>query len=360
MPILDDIKTIKKYDKRRMLETIEDFSLQCQQAWQEVKKINIPKNYKKAERIVINGMGGSGLPGHIIKDLFKEELRVPLEVMNSYSLPWYLNRHTLYLVSSYSGSTEEPLSTLKAAAWRKAKIMGITTGSRLASFLKRNKQYPGYIINHKYNYCKQPRLGAPYSLTGQIALLKKAGFLKITDGEIKEACTSMKRLNKKWGVNVKQKDNLAKQLANSFYKKIPIIVGSQFLTGNAHAISNQINENGKNMATYFAIPELNHHLLEGLANPKSLKQLFRFFFIESPEYDSRILTRYRVTQKVLTKNGFRHSKYKAKGRDRLSQVFEILTLGSYISFYLAILNRVNPSPIPYVDLFKKELSKSKK
>ena len=359
MPILDDPKRIKRYDHYRMLETIEDFNLQAQQAWQEVKKIDIPKNYKKADKIVINGMGGSGLAGHIIKELFKDQLRVPLEVINSYTLPWYLDRHTLYIISSFSGSTEEPIGTRKMAAWRKAKIMGITTGSTLGSFLKKH-DYPGYIFNPKFNYCKQPRLGLPYSLAAHLGLLKKVGYLKITDRDMKQVGELLDRFGKKWGARIKQKDNTAKQLASYFYGKVPVIVGSQFLNGNIHTIANQLNENSKNYANYLVIPEMNHHFLEGLLNPKTNRQQFRFLFLESTQYLPRISARYKVTQKILKKNGFRFEHYRLQSQNALEQVFEVLTLGSFLSFYLAVLNKIDPSPIPWVDLFKKELTKHSK
>ncbi|MBU1149277.1 hypothetical protein KKI23_04265 [Patescibacteria group bacterium] len=358
MTTLDDNKLIKKYDRFRMLETIEDFSWQCQQTWKEVKKVKLPKNYRKVKNVVINGMGGSGLPGHMIKELFKEDLRIPLEVINSYSLPWYLNRQTLYLLSSYSGSTEEPISTGKMAAWRQAKILGITTGSKLASFLRRHN-YPGYVFNPKYNYCKQPRLGLVYSLTAHLGLLRKLGLLKISDAKMKMVCHNLAKYQKKWGVGVKQKNNQAKQLAKDLSLRLPIIIGSEFLSGNIHTISNQLNENSKTYANYYQIPELNHHLLEGLSNPKINKQLFHFVFIESNLYLPRVQARYRATQKMLKKLGFRFTKIKAVGEDKLDQVFSVLTFGSYLSFYLAVLNKVDPSPIPWVDFFKKELAKHK-
>lgn len=359
MTILDDHKKIKKYDRFRMLETIEDFSLQVQQAWREVKKIKLPKNYRKVEKIVINGMGGSGLSGHMIKELYKEDLRIPLEVINSYTLPWYLDRHTLYIISSYSGSTEEPIGTGKVAAWRKAKILGITTGSKLGAFLKRHN-YPGYIFNPKFNYCKQPRLGLPYSLVAHLGLLKKAGFIKISEQEIKQVIELLPKLNKKWSGRIKQKDNLAKQLAVLCQDKIPTIVASQFLSGNAHVMANQINENSKNFSNYFIIPELNHHLLEGLTFPKSARSQFCFVFIESGLYPPRLTARYRVTQKILAKKKIKFIRVKTQSQEKLEQVFEILTLGSYLSFYLAVLNKVDPALIPFVDLFKKELAKFKK
>jgi hypothetical protein len=37
-------------------------------------------------------------------------------------------------------------------------------------------------------------------------------------------------------------------------------------------------------------------------------------------------------------------------------VFETLLFGSYVNYYLALLNRTNPTPIPTVDYFKRRLS----
>lgn len=356
MNILDNIKSIKNLDKGNVLGSIESLALQCQQAWDEVKKIKIPKNYKNIKNVVINGMGGSGLGGRIIQSLFYEKLKVPVTVIHTYNLPGFVSKDTLYVVSSYSGTTEEPISTLRPALKRKAKVLGITTGAKLGQLMKRYN-VPGYIINPRFNPCNQPRMGLGYAIIGLMGLFKKCGIIKLEDKEVNQIIGTVVRCHKILGVKNLYTKNPAKKLAFGIKGKIPILFGAEFLIGNTHVFSNQINENSKNFTTDFVISELNHHLLEGLSNPKAARKLLKFLIIESDLYLPRIKARFSVTKKVIKGNKFNFETYKAKGKDRIIQSFEVLLFGSYVSFYLAVLNKVNPSLIPWVDYFKKELDK---
>jgi len=70
----------------------------------------------------------------------------------------------------------------------------------------------------------------------------------------------------------------------------------------------------------------------------------------------RIQKRFLITKKVLTKNKISFIVHPVKSETKISQVFETLLFGSYVNYYMAILNGINPAPVPYVDFFKKELS----
>ena len=133
------------------------------------------------------------------------------------------------------------------------------------------------------------------------------------------------------------------------------MVGAEFLGGNLRAFRNQICENGKNFAAYLTLPELNHYAMEGLAYPTSNKKNLIFFFIDSEFYHPRVQARSELTKKVVAKNKISLVSYKLKGHSKLEQAFELLQLGSWISFYLAVLNNVSPAGNPWVDWFKKEL-----
>jgi glucose/mannose-6-phosphate isomerase len=67
---------------------------------------------------------------------------------------------------------------------------------------------------------------------------------------------------------IPQEQNQAKILAFMFWKKT-ILVGGSFLEGALHIGANQLNENAKIFADYKIVPEINHHLMEGLTFPKS-------------------------------------------------------------------------------------------
>jgi len=128
------------------------------------------------------------------------------------------------------------------------------------------------------------------------------------------------------------------------------------LVGNLHTIVNQINESAKNFSCYFPLPELNHHLMEGLTNPKNNSKNLIFVFIESNLYLKRIQLRYKITKEVLKKKNIEYVEFKAKEKTKILQSFEILLFGSYLSFYLSMLYKIDPSLIPWVEYFKKRLS----
>ena len=349
---LNNEKQIKKLDKKDILGSINSLSQQCAEAWEDSRKVKIPSSYKNIQNIVISGMGGSSLGGDIIQNLFKDELKVPITIVRDYSLPDFVNSKTLLILSSYSGTTEETLAVGLLGKKRKAKILGITTGRSLGNFLKKNK-LPGYIFDPKSNVSGEPRMGLGYSIVGQIGLLSKCGILKVSDKQIKDVVKTIEKFSLEF--DVEKNNNVAKDFAKKLVNKIPLLVGSEFLSGNVHAFANQINENAKCFADYFISPELNHHLMEGLTNPGSNRKNLKFFLVSSDLYYKKNQKRYEVLKDILKGNRISFLEYKPKSKDRFLQSFEVLVLGSYVSFYLAMLYGIDPSAIPWVDLFKKKL-----
>lgn len=358
MNTLDNLSQIKKLDRGKVLASIEILGEQLKQVWQEFKKVKIPKDFNQINKVLINGMGGSALGGQILRSLFFDQLKLPVGIINSYQLPASLDENTLYIISSYSGNTEEPLLTFTLAKKRGAKIFGITAGGRLGSLIKQGK-LPGYVFKPSFNPSGQPRMGLGYSLAAHLALFRKLGLIKITDDQIKSILLLIDKLRAKFGVEVVTKNNMAKKLALELQNKVPLIVASEFLGGNAHTLANQLNENAKNFATYFLIPELNHHLLEGLVFPKTNRQNLSFVFFESKLYQPKNQIRYKITRQVVAKNKIKCSAYKLTAATKIEQSLEALVFGSYLSFYLAVLNKVNPAKIPWVDYFKVQLKKVK-
>lgn len=334
---------IKKLDKSNLLSSIELLDKQCAAAWRDVKKIKIPKNYRRVENIIVSGMGGSALGAHLIGALFADQLRRPLEIVRGYTLPTYVGPKTLLILSSYSGNTEETLAAAHEGQKRKAKILGLSTGGALAIFLRRNN-YPAYIFKPTYNPSNQPRMGLGYSIFGQLGFLAKCGAIKINEQEIKKIIATLA-----------SKPRSAEKISDALKNKIPIIVASEFLLGNGHIMANQINENAKCFAMYFELPELNHHLMEGLKNPVANKKNLIFFLLNSDLYLPRNQKRYKILKIVLAKNKINFVEYRPAAKTKLLQVFEMLSLGSYLSFYLAMSYNLDPAPVPWVNFFKKEL-----
>lgn len=354
---LDNLKQIKNFDKGKVAESISLLPDQIRQVLGEARLIKIPREYSKVTQVVVNGMGGSNLGAGIIKAVFSGQIKVPISIVPGYNVPFHVNKNTLYIISSYSGTTEEPLSVYKEVKKRGAKILAITSGnkkSKLAKLMIKDN-IPGYIFKPTYNPSFQPRLGLGYAIFGLAVILAKAGLFKIKIDEIKDLIAKLEIRDRKLRPTVPAKNNLAKAIAKKLFTRQPIIVGAEFLIGNLRVMRNQFCENSKNFATYLTLPELNHYALESLVNPKSNRRNLVFLFLDSNLYHPRIQKRSRLTKQVVKRNKIKVISYKLKGKTKLMQAFEILQLGTWITYYLAMLNKVNPAEIAWVDWFKKQL-----
>lgn len=351
-----DLKTeIEKFDTGKILASIRLLPDQMEQTWEEIKKSNIPKECSLAQNVVICGMGGSALGGRIIDSLLTDRVKLPIEIFTQYDIPNYVNKKSLVIVSSYSGNTEETLSVAKQTLKKGAKMFGITTGGKLENLLKKEKQ-SSYIFEPKANPSGQPRMALGYSIAATLAILSRCGFIHLTENEFYELIACMRAFVKEYDSDIPTHRNLAKTFAEKLHRKAIVLIAGEHLVGTAHAFKNQINENAKTFSTIFDLPELNHHLLEGLRFPVKTRGLFHFLIFDSQFYKKRVRKRVKLTADVIEKNGHEHSLYTPRSDTKLSQIFEVLTFGSFISFYLALLYNVDPSKIPWVDYFKKSLS----
>lgn len=354
--ILDDVGAIKKLDSLNMLGSLELLEAQLNQVSMEAKNVKIPASYKKFESIVILGMGGSTLGGHIIKSVFANTLSLPLEIVNGYHVPNFVNKKTLVIVSSYSGTTEEPVAAMKEALKKKSKLIIITSGGTLAAEAKRLK-LPALVFSTNNNPCGSPRMGLGYSIVGQILLFSKLGVLKSADAPLNIITRAIAESSNNFGVKNSSAHNSTKQLAYKVFGKTVWYFGAEHLAGSVHAGANQMNENAKRFAGYFLIPELNHHLLEGMMQPATNKDMLCMILVESNLYDKRVQKRFSVTKEILNKNGITFYSYQCTQKTALGQAMEMLVFTSYFSYYSALVSGIDPTAIPFVDFFKEALKK---
>lgn len=353
MKIHNIIQEIKVHDKQNVYGSVIALPDQCLHAWDEANKVKIPESYKSVENIVMCGMGGSGLGARVIESLYYSKLTKPLIRANDYHIPPYVNDKSLVFVSSYSGNTEETVQNLQEALQKKAKIIVIGAGGKLIELAKEHN-LPFYQITPTYNPSDQPRMAIGYSIIGQLVLASKAGILEIKKDEIDYAVDIMKKIIEENDIN-KKSDLESLKFAESMKSKVILYVSSQHLVGASHVVNNQQNENAKNLSFDFLIPELNHHLMEGLKHPGVNNENVLVFFFESDLYSDRIRKRYMITEEVVEQNNIQKIVYKARSSNKFSQVFEIIQFGAFVNFYLTMLYGTNPAPIPWVDYFKKKL-----
>ncbi|MDP3940790.1 MAG: SIS domain-containing protein [bacterium] len=343
---VNDIDAIRKIDPQDTLGSTELVIKQCKSAWDEVHTISLPQDIGEIKNIVCCGMGASIYGGLVLKSLLGRNAPYPLEIVSDYHIPSYVNEQTLVILTSYSGTTEETVSCAHEAKTAGAKILIITRGGPLADFAKTNNTL-SYIFDPKLNPAGVPRLGNGYTIVGLLGILSRLGVINLEEKEMSDAFVRL----------TERQEELKKRAMLdyvSFETKIPVIVAAEHLFGNAQILRNQFNETGKTFSCFFMVPDLNHHLMEGLKFPE--KSPLQFLLLNTENYGSKIQKRMELTKDVIKQNGHDALMFSTSSATIYEDFFEVLIYGGYLTLFLALSHDQNPAINPFVDYFKEKLA----
>jgi glucose/mannose-6-phosphate isomerase len=352
---LDDINEMKKTDKSGMLDLIVKFPDQCENAFSIGKDFFVPQSYIGAgyKNIVFSGLGGSAIGADLLRSYLTDEIKIPIFVNRDYTLPRFAGKDTLFLACSYSGDTEETLSSYAEARQRGAKIIAITSGGKLEVLAKEDK-VPVIYIPGGY----PPRSALGYSFFSWLDVLHKFGFISDKTEDAGEAIADMREFRDNViGPQVPTAKNTAKEIAKELSGKYAMIYGA-----NKHLDSiiarwrGQLAENAKTLASTHVFPELNHNETAGWEGPKRLLKDFTVVILRDESEHPRVAKRIEITKAMVEKES-KVIELQSKGRNLLSRMFNLINTGDFVSCYLAILNGVDPTPVERISNLKKELSK---
>ncbi len=351
-PNLDDPRLYQQFDPGGMLARLHEMPQLCRQAWQMAMRFDLPQGYSGVNKVVILGMGGSAIGGDLVSSLALSEARLPIFVHRDYNLPAFVDAETLVIASSYSGMTEEPLSSFAQALETGAKKLVITTGGRLRSMAEaRNVPVFGF------DYKAQPRAALAFSFLPVLGFLQRLGFLSDKSSDVAETVQALQELAQKIKEDVSLSHNPAKQLAQRLYGHLPVIYGAGILSEVAHRWKTQLNENSKAWAFYEVFPELNHNAVVGYQFPPELADKIMVVLLRSTSLRRRLQLRYRVTCQLLDQAKVGYQVVDGDGTSLLSQMMGLVLFGDYTSCYLAILYKIDPSPVKAVGYLKEQLAK---
>jgi len=351
-PNLDDVRVIAGTDPDGMLARIKEFPAQFKQAWQAVGNFKLPADYRNINKVVVLGMGGSAIGGDLVRTLVQQEIKIPIIIHRDYGLPAFVDENTLLIASSYSGNTEETLSGFEPALKTPAKKLAMTTGGKLLQLAEKHN-----VPVFKIEYRAQPRAALGFSFIPTLGVMQTLGFISDKSADVVEAVSILESLSARLDENSPAKSNPAKQIAQRLFGNLPVIYGAGIAAEAAHRWKTQLNENSKTWAFYEVFPELNHNAAVGFPLPQELISRVRVILLRSPSYNARVKLRYEVTSGLLKQAGVPYEFVDAEGSGPLAQMAGLISLGDYVSYYLAILYQVDPSPVKAINYLKEQLSK---
>jgi len=351
---LDDPALFSSLDQAGMRLQIRGLPAQCRDAWEKALRFTLPGDYRNVNKVVILGMGGSAIGGDLVRAAATSSASPLITVQRDYDLPAYVDENTLVVASSYSGNTEETLSGFTQALNRKCKKLVISTGGKICS-LAREADVPIFVIEH----VSSPRAALGYSLMPLLAIMQNLGLVSDKSAEVESMVHALETLGSSWNDDISTEHNQAKKLALKLNGKLVVVYGSGILSDVARRWKTQINENSKSWAFFEVLPELNHNAVIGYRYPVSLKEHILVLMLRCPSLHPRTLIRYKVTGELLEQQKIQHQILDSDGTNPLKHIMSLVLLGDWVSYYLAILNGADPTPVPEIDFLKKRLSEVK-
>jgi glucose/mannose-6-phosphate isomerase len=352
--ILDDPQARAALDPGGMGAAVRELPDQCRAAWDEARRLELPADYREIDRIVILGMGGSAIGGDIFRLLLARESAVTVFNQRHYDLPSCVDGRALLIASSFSGGTEETLTAFEQALATDAKKLAITTGGKLLATARAN----GVPI-FTFQFHGEPRAALGYSLMPLLAVAEGIGLMQGVARDVDEATAAMESLRSRIGEEVPLADNAAKRLAARLAGRLPVVYGAEVLTEVAHRWKTQLNESPKVWAFYEQLPEASHNALVSYDLPEEVAHLAVVVYLRSPDFHPRVTLHYEMNQRALTEAGVEYVEVLSEGRSALAQAMTCILMGDYVSYYLALLIGLDPTPTTVIDNLKAWLAQQR-
>lgn len=353
---LDDMD-FAALDPDNMRGHIDALPDQLESAWDHAKSLDLPTSFRDVSRIVIAGMGGSAIAGDLLAALVESTSPIPVVVHRDYDLPAYMHgKDTLLIAMSASGSTEETLSVVQQGIEHGMQIMAITRGGLLGQMVGDSG---GTVWTYDYDSPPRAALGWLYGLLLGAAF--RLGLDGILESDVTEAIERLRRDREVWKCETLTNRNSAKRGAGQLLDRIPVIWGAGFLAPVARRWKTQLNENAKTSAFFEVMPELNHNAVVGIVAPEELMNRHKIQIVQliSKQHDHpRVHQRYEVTDDLLREAGVISEVIKARGSSKLAQQMNLIQFGDYISYFLAMANGVDPTPILPITMIKQKMAEA--
>jgi glucose/mannose-6-phosphate isomerase len=303
-------------------------------------KLKTPKN--QINNIIICGMGGSGIGAKIVSNWVQNEIKIPITLVTDYTLPAFASQNSLVIGSSYSGNTEETLSSLEEARALGAHVVCICSGGKMQVFCQEN-EYDCILVPGG----NPPRSTLAYSLVQLLHILKSFGF--ISSSTLDQMKISGPMLSK----NLSDIQKVAQQISSHLFGKVGILYGETIYEGVIVRARQQFNENSKYLCWHHTIPEMNHNELVGWGGGD---HRFAPIFFETSDVHPRNKKRFEITKNATSEKCGSVFTLQAMGASRVEQSLYLIHVVDWASYYLCEANNQDIIDIKIIDYLKGELA----
>ncbi len=310
---------------------------------EEIK--NYLKDYKipefKFNKIVFLGTGGGSRAAFdIISTYLFDKSLYPIFIYQGYEIPQFIDKDTFVIACSYSGETEETISSLEKSIKKSDKIIIFSSNGKLEK-ISNEKSLP--FIKLKKGY--EARQALHIIFFSIILVLEK--FLKLDfSNDIDEVIKILK-------IEREKNDSELDEIVSNMIDRIPVIYGSSsFSDSIAERFRRQLNENGKILAHSNIVPNLHHDEIVGFMD-KKLKNILYIILLRDHFEDEKIKKRFDITREILTDYGYKVKEiYPIFNSSKLARIFSLIFKIDLISIEFSKIRGFNPKDVEIIKKLK--------
>ncbi len=298
-----------------------------------------------APAALLTGMGGSAMACDVAS---LTAVHHPVPVHRGYGLPPWA-KDGLVVAVSYSGNTEETLSSVEAAMVRGLTVAVVASGGRLVD-LAADNGWPHVAVPAGL----QPRAALGYLAGGALRVIEGAGLIPSQVEELEEAATVVESLltgGEAW----KQAEAIADRLDG----KVAVIYGGSGPSAvAARRWKTQINENAKRPAFWSELPELDHNEIMGWSQSGEKVRPYAVVLLRDPADHPRVRLRMELTRELIAPRITVAGEVRAFGNGLLARLFSLIVVGDALSLTLAERAGIDPVPVATIEELKLRLQEA--
>lgn len=340
---------IDSLDSKDMWARLLGFPAQWDRAVEMSRELTLDIDSGRVRNICIAGLGGSAIGGELIRAYSYRSCQWPVQLVRHYDIPRWVGEQTLFIICSFSGNTEEALAAAEQARMQGAQLVALTSGGELMVRATRED----------FDYLKLPggmpsRAALGYMFVPLFRIFQRLGLIDESKDVLAETSDL---LHQQAQLFRNTDDNEALTLARSLMDTLPVIYsdGTTMAPVNLRW-RNQIEENAKTLAYGHTLPEMNHNEIVGWERIVHLTGRLSVIMLRDREDHPKVQQRMQIVEELIADQTASINVLRTRGESRLTRMFSLVQLGDWTSFYFAMLNGVDPTPVTKIDLLKRRLS----
>ena len=334
-----DIHEIQKFDPQKMYLVYDKWPTLARDAYEkEFSKMK----FEGIDHVVIAGMGGSGAIGDIIAAILSRE-NFHVSTVKGYLLPKTVDAKTLVIAISISGNTKETLSILDYKSKSEAKFVAISSGGNMEKKCKENS-----ITHYNISMNHSPRASFGIFLYSILNIFGDA--LPIQKSEVVESLEKMEKLQMNINSNMLNEKNPSLNLAKKINSN-PLIYYPDGLKAAAIRFKNSLQENTKIHTSIEDVIEASHNSISTWENNNNFKPIL----LQGVDDYLKTKERWKIVKEYFKSKNIEYEEVFSVDGNIISKLICLIYLLDYTSIYLAVLSKIDPSPVDAIDFIKKRM-----